>query len=82
MLHHIIHMHKHMNSYENDNLLRSCCCHHENKFLKYWGDIPVLYAFAFILDPRAKLRDFNNVLVQLAQITYIDYSPYLTGVRA
>jgi hypothetical protein len=54
----------------------------KNKFLKYWGDIHVLYASAFILDPRAKLRGFNDVLVKLAQITYTDYSPYLTGVRA
>jgi hypothetical protein len=42
----------------------------------------VLYVFAFILDSRAKLRGFNNMLVLLAQITSTDYTPYLTSVRA
>ncbi|WVZ96399.1 hypothetical protein U9M48_042039 [Paspalum notatum var. saurae] len=28
----------------------------KTKFLKYWRDIPLLYSFTFILDPRAKLK--------------------------
>jgi hypothetical protein len=79
MSHHILHMHKHMNAYENNNFLRPVVVPMKKKFLKCRGDIPVLYAFAFILDPRAKLRGFNNVLVLLAQITSTDYSPYLNS---
>ena len=54
----------------------------QTKFLKYWRDIPLLYSFAFILDPRAKLRGFNRVLSILAGVTHHDYSGYLTLVRA
>jgi hypothetical protein len=36
------------------------------KFLKYWKRIPLLYSYAFILDPRAKLEGFSNVLELLA----------------
>jgi hypothetical protein len=54
----------------------------KNKFLKYWRDIPLLYSFAFILDPRAKLRGFNRVISILASMTHYDYFAYLTCVRA
>jgi hypothetical protein len=82
MLHHILHINKHMNMYENDNLLRHIVVPMKDKFLKYWGTIPLLYAFAFILDPRAKMRGFNNVLALMSQLTHSDYSGYLTSVRA
>jgi hypothetical protein len=82
MLHHILHINKHMNMYENDNLLRHVVVPMKDKFLKYWGTIPYLYAFAFILDPRAKMRGFNNVLALLSQLSHSDYSSYLTSVRA
>jgi hypothetical protein len=54
----------------------------KTKFLKYWRDIPLLYSFAFILDPRAKLRGFNRVLSILTGVTHYDYSGYLNCVRA
>ena len=54
----------------------------KNKYLTYWSDIPLLYAFAFILDPRAKIRGFTNVLQLLSQLNGCDYSSYLTKVRA
>jgi hypothetical protein len=54
----------------------------KTKFLKYWREIPLLYSFAFILDPRAKLRGFNRVLSILAGVTHYDYSGYLTYVGA
>ena len=34
------------------------------------------------MDPRAKLRGFNNVLMLLAKLTDTDYSAYFTEVRA
>jgi hypothetical protein len=54
----------------------------KTKFLKYWRDTPLIYSFAFILDPRAKLRGFNGVLSILASVTHYDYTGYLTCVRA
>jgi hypothetical protein len=52
------------------------------KFLQYWADIPILYSFAFILDPRAKMTGFGKVLQLLSQLNAKDYSSYLTEVRA
>jgi hypothetical protein len=51
------------------------------KFLKYWGNIPMLYSFAFILDPRAKMRGLFNVLVILKENIGVDYSSYYTAVK-
>jgi hypothetical protein len=82
MMHHIIQIAKHLNSYEHDRLLGNVVFPMKTKFLKYWRDIPLLYSFAFILDPRAKLRGFNRVLSILAGVTHYDYSGYLTCVRA
>jgi hypothetical protein len=73
---------KHLNSYEHDRLLGTVVFRMETKFLKYWRDITLLYSFAFILDPRAKLRGFNRVLSILAGVTHYDNSGYLNCVRA
>jgi hypothetical protein len=54
----------------------------KSKFLKYWRDIPMLYAFAFILDPRAKLRGFSNILRLLSRLSGTDYSVYYTCVKS
>jgi len=51
-------------------------------YIKYWKDIPMLYSFAFILDPRAKLKGFNKLLRLLNKFLGVDYSSYLTEVRA
>lgn len=53
----------------------------KDKFLKYWRDIPILYAVAFILDPRAKMRGFNKVLIKLSSLTGTDYSRLPFDVR-
>ena len=42
----------------------------------------MLYSIAFIMDPRAKVRGFNKVLVLLSNLTGTDCSPYLTEVGA
>jgi hypothetical protein len=42
----------------------------------------MLYAFAFILDPRAKLRDFSNILRLLSGLSGTDYSLYYTCVKS
>ena len=60
MLHHIIEIASHLSNYENDDLLREIVVPMKSKFLKYWRNIPMLYSFAFILDPRAKMRGFNS----------------------
>jgi hypothetical protein len=42
----------------------------------------MLYAFAFILDPRAKMKGFSNVLKLLSELNGNDYSCYLTELGA
>ena len=53
-----------------------------DKYNKYWRDIPLLYSFAFILDPRAKMKGFIRVLRRLGILTSTDYSAYQVGTRA
>jgi hypothetical protein len=53
-----------------------------DKYNKYWRDIPLLYSFAFILDPRAKMKGFTRVLRRLGVHTSSDYGNYLVTTRA
>jgi hypothetical protein len=82
MLHHLILICKHLKANESDKLLRPVVLPMQDVYLKYWRDIPMLYSFAFILDPRAKLKGFHNVLRLLSRLTGTDYSGYFTEVRA
>jgi hypothetical protein len=52
------------------------------KFLKYWENIPLIYLYAFILDPRAKMRVFFRVLELLAKYTGCEYSAYYADVKS
>jgi hypothetical protein len=81
MLHHLILIAKHLKASEKDKLLRPVVLPKQDVFLKYWRDIPMLYSFAFILDLRAKLKGFQNVLRLLSKLTGTDYSDYFTEVR-
>ncbi|XP_072148536.1 zinc finger BED domain-containing protein RICESLEEPER 2-like [Setaria viridis] len=81
MLHHIIEIAGHLHGQDSDPLLRNIVVPMKLKFLKYWQNIPLLYSFAFILDPRAKVRGFHNVLQLLSQTVGVDYSSYFTEVR-
>lgn len=82
MLHQILKIARHLNNYENDELLRQAVVPMKDKFLKYWREIPLLYAFAFILDPRAKMRGFHKVLLRLSTLTGTDYSRLPQKVRS
>nr|XP_034586551.1 zinc finger BED domain-containing protein RICESLEEPER 2-like [Setaria viridis] len=82
ILHHILEIAGHLNFYANDADLKHIVAPMKSKFLDYWSGIPMLYAFAFILDPRAKITGFSNVLQLMSQLTGKDYSSYLTDVRA
>ncbi|WVZ84994.1 LOW QUALITY PROTEIN: hypothetical protein U9M48_031959 [Paspalum notatum var. saurae] len=81
ILHHILRIARHLNAYENDPLLRCAVVPMKDKFLKYRREIPVLYAVAFILDPRAKMRGFNRLLVRLSSLFGTDYSRLPIDVR-
>jgi hypothetical protein len=53
----------------------------KTKFLKYWRQIPILYSFAFILDPRAKMRGFHKLLLRLSSLTSTNYSNLPQTIR-
>jgi hypothetical protein len=76
MIHAIIEIADHLNQFENDDRLREVVVPIKTKFIKYWGNIPFLYSYAFILDPRAKLNDFTKALQMLSEILNRDYSAY------
>jgi hypothetical protein len=65
ILHYIIEIDGHLYAQENNIFLMNIVIPMKLKFLKYWQywqNIPLLYFFAFVLDPRAKMRGFHNVL--------------------
>jgi hypothetical protein len=62
ILRHVLEIAGHLNNYENDKDSRNMVVSMKDKCLQYWCDIPMLYTFAFILDPRAKMKGFRIVL--------------------
>ncbi|XP_066163515.1 zinc finger BED domain-containing protein RICESLEEPER 1-like [Oryza sativa Japonica Group] len=81
MLHKILEIATLLQENENDHLLSAAVFHMKQKYLKYWKEIPVLYAFAFILDPRGKLRGLVNMLNIIGEIMNIDYTNYYSDVK-
>jgi hypothetical protein len=81
MLHHILDFAEHLHNAEKDQGFRSIAIPMKLKFLKYWEKIPMLYSYAFILDPRAKLIGFSDVLELLASHIGTSYSLYYGDVK-
>jgi hypothetical protein len=54
MIHYLVNIALHLNNYANDVHIRSVVQSMIDKYNKYRRNIPLLYSFAFILDPRAK----------------------------
>lgn len=82
VLHHILEIAEHLQKAERDANFRSIAMPMKEKFLQYWDKIPVIYSYAFILDPRAKMKGFFNVLELLGKATGSDYSEYYGQVKA
>ncbi|XP_066341187.1 zinc finger BED domain-containing protein DAYSLEEPER-like [Miscanthus floridulus] len=81
VLHHVLEIATHLHACERDVNLRPFVYPMQHKFLKYWKDIPLLYSFAFILDPRAKLRGMQRVLHLLTEYTGTDYTTYYADLK-
>jgi hypothetical protein len=82
MMHNLVKIAIHLKRYANDQHLRTVVQPMIDKYNKYWRDIPLLYSFAFILDPRAKMKGFLRVLRRLGTLTDTDYTTYHLGARA
>ena len=82
VLHHILEIASHLHAVERDHNFRNIVAPMKLKFLKYWEDIPLLYSYAFILDPRAKMKGFFNVLQLLANTAGASYSLYYAEVKS
>jgi hypothetical protein len=81
MMHIFIEIAAHLNHFKNDSKLRPNVVPMKSKFLKYWEKIPLMYSFAFILDPRAKLTNFNDVLHVMFGSLHLDYSSFSTEFK-
>jgi hypothetical protein len=81
MMYALIEIADHLNQFENDDKLRDVVVLMKSKFLKYWGNIPLLYSYAFILDPRAKLNGFTKAIQCLSTIMNRDYTTYYHHVK-
>ncbi|XP_066323573.1 zinc finger BED domain-containing protein RICESLEEPER 2-like [Miscanthus floridulus] len=81
ILHHLLDIITHLHKSSKDQNLFSVVYPMKLKYLKYWKDIPLLYSFAFILDPRDKMRGLFNVLTIMQQKTGFDYSSYYGIVK-
>jgi len=81
MMHHILDFAEHLHKAKSDPGFRSIAAPMKLKFLKYWGDIPLLYSYAFILDPRAKMKGFFNMLELLTKQTGTYYCVYYGDVK-
>jgi hypothetical protein len=50
MLHHILKIARHLNAYENHELLRDAVVPMKSKFLKYWREIPFsMHLLSFLI---------------------------------
>jgi hypothetical protein len=81
ILHHILEIASHLHAAERDQNFRNIVAPMKLKFLKYWEDIPLLYSYVFILDPRAKMVGFFKVPELLAESTGATYSSYYADVK-
>ncbi|KAK3127209.1 hypothetical protein QOZ80_7AG0569840 [Eleusine coracana subsp. coracana] len=82
IIHQLIDIADHLCQFENDRYLRYVVVPMKSKYLKYWQDIPILYALAFVLDPRSTMKGLGNALKLLSDHLHHDYSAYFTTVRS
>ena len=82
IVHTILRIATQLKIYENDLVLREAVVSMKSKYLKYWRQISFLYAFAFVLDPRAKIGAFGTVLDLLSDATGLDYTNYFAEVHS
>jgi hypothetical protein len=81
VLHHLLEIISHLHEGEKDQNLIAVVYPMKLKYLNFWKDIPMLYSFAFILDPRGKMRGLFNVLQILQGKTSYNYSSYYANVK-
>jgi hypothetical protein len=81
MMHIIIEIVDYLNQFENDDKLREVVIPMKSKFIKYWGNIPLLYSYALILDPRDKLNGFTKSIQFMSGTLSKDYSTYYQHVK-
>jgi hypothetical protein len=84
MLHFLVKIAIHLKNYDNDTHISGVVLIQPmiDKYNKYWRNIPLLYSFAFILDPRAKMKGFSRVLRRLMNLTSTYYAAYQVTTRA
>jgi hypothetical protein len=82
MLHYLVKIAIHLKNNANDTHIRPVIQPMIDKHNKYWRNIPLLYSFAFILDPRTKIKGLSRVFRRLMTLTSTDYAAYQVTTRA
>jgi hypothetical protein len=81
VLHQMLEIITHLHECEKDQNMFHIVYPMKLNYLKYWKDIPKLYSFAFILDPRGKMRGLFNILQIMQEKTGCDYTAYYADVK-
>ena len=53
----------------------------EKKFKKYWSEIPLLYSFTFVLDPRVKLLGLHKCFAHNGTCMNLDLSIQYSNIN-
>lgn len=64
---HFYNISKSFSEYRNNESIAHICDTMEKKFLKYWEDIPILFALSIVMDPRIKLSALEYYLNQISK---------------
>ena len=81
ILHNLLEIASLLREHENNALAGDAIFFMKKKYLKYWKEIPMLYALAFILDPRAKMKGLYNLLALIGEVVDVDYSSCYSNVK-
>ena len=57
----------------------------QEKYVKYWGKIPLLYAFGIVVDPRFRfnaLEVFSNTLGEALGLSEMDVAEHLITLKS
>ena len=74
VLHSLLEITTLFSSTKDDALFRPIVESMVRKFKKYWSEIPLLYCFGFVLDPRVKLQGLNTCLTHMGHCLDLDFS--------
>ena len=74
-----------LKQYSENMTVASAVSHMQKKFKKYWGEIPLLYAFGIVIDPRFRfngLQVFSKELGDALGLSETDVAEHLSTLKS